>query len=107
MTAPFAYLNERLAGLYGVAGVAGADLKKVDLDPKDRAGILTQLAMLLTGDFPSTGERHRPAGARPDNSQSVLLLSDVSAGGSSLAARSHATRLKPAVLRTVDLRPLP
>ncbi|HXI56742.1 MAG TPA: DUF1592 domain-containing protein [Polyangia bacterium] len=45
MTAPFSYLNARLAGLYGATGVTGDDLRKVALDPMHRAGLLTQPAL--------------------------------------------------------------
>jgi hypothetical protein len=45
MTAPFSYLNARLAGLYGATGVTGDDFRKVALDPMHRAGLLTQPAL--------------------------------------------------------------
>jgi hypothetical protein len=45
-TASSSYLNEALAKHYGVKGVTGANFRKVDLDPKQRAGILTQGAFL-------------------------------------------------------------
>jgi hypothetical protein len=61
MTASYAYLNERLAGLHGVTAVVEADLQKVDLDPKDRAGILTQVAMLLGGSFTPSNDTDPPA----------------------------------------------
>lgn len=43
----FAFLNERLAKLYGIPGVTGANLRKVAL-PKDsvRGGLLTQASIL-------------------------------------------------------------
>jgi hypothetical protein len=40
------YLNEALAKHYGVAGVTGAEFRKVDMDPTQRAGLLTQGAFL-------------------------------------------------------------
>jgi hypothetical protein len=46
MTASFTYANERLAKLYGLSGVVGDQLRKVDLDPTQRAGLLTQAAIL-------------------------------------------------------------
>ena len=46
MQGSYSFLNETLAPLYGVAGVQGSDLRKVDLDPNQRAGIFTRLAPL-------------------------------------------------------------
>jgi hypothetical protein len=45
-TSSTSYVNEVLANHYGIAGVKGAAFQKVDLDPKQRAGILTQGAFL-------------------------------------------------------------
>ncbi|MDF2698293.1 MAG: Cellulose-binding domain protein [Labilithrix sp.] len=45
-TAPHTFVNDRLAPLYGLDGVTGSELRKVDLDPTQRAGILTQLGFL-------------------------------------------------------------
>jgi hypothetical protein len=46
-TADFSFLNQSLAAIYGVSGVIGADLRKVALDPAQRAGVLTMPAMLI------------------------------------------------------------
>ncbi|MCA9582748.1 MAG: DUF1588 domain-containing protein, partial [Myxococcales bacterium] len=46
LTAPFAYVNARTAPIFGVAPVEGDDFVRVDLDPTERAGILTQPALL-------------------------------------------------------------
>jgi len=46
MRGSYSFVNEPLAKLYGIPGVTGSDLRKVDLDPTQRAGILTQLAFL-------------------------------------------------------------
>jgi hypothetical protein len=46
LTAPVSFLNAELAGLYGVSGVTGTALQKVDLDPTQRAGLLTQPALM-------------------------------------------------------------
>ncbi len=46
LTAPFSFVNEPLAKLYGVEGVTGQALRKVSLDPTQRSGILTQPALL-------------------------------------------------------------
>jgi hypothetical protein len=47
LTAPYTFMNGTLATLHGVAGVTGADFKKVDLDPKKRIGVMTQNSVML------------------------------------------------------------
>ncbi len=46
LTKPVAYVNEQTAPLYGVTGITGTQLQKVDLDPARRAGLLTQVGFL-------------------------------------------------------------
>ncbi|HEY0707145.1 MAG TPA: DUF1592 domain-containing protein, partial [Polyangia bacterium] len=46
LQAPFSYIDQRLAALYGVAGVTGSNLRKVNLDGDRRAGILTLPAVM-------------------------------------------------------------
>lgn len=46
LTAPFTFVNDRLAPIYGVSGAAGATLTRVELDPTQRAGLLTHAAIL-------------------------------------------------------------
>jgi hypothetical protein len=46
LTSTSTFANEGLAKLYGVGGVKGTNLQAVKLDPKQRAGILTQAAFL-------------------------------------------------------------
>jgi hypothetical protein len=46
MTAPFTFVNKVTAPLYGLKGTFGDTLERVDLDPTQRAGILTQLRFL-------------------------------------------------------------
>jgi hypothetical protein len=46
LTSPVSFLNGPLANFYGVAGVSGAALRKVELDPARRGGILTQPSVL-------------------------------------------------------------
>jgi hypothetical protein len=61
LSAPYSFLNAPLADLYGISSGAGADAatyNKVMLDPGQRAGVLTQPAMLA-------------AFARPDESSPV------------------------------------
>ncbi|HET6284244.1 MAG TPA: DUF1592 domain-containing protein [Polyangia bacterium] len=45
-TSPFSFLTERLAAIYGVAGVTGTAHRKVALDPQQRAGIVTQPGLM-------------------------------------------------------------
>lgn len=50
-TAPYTFANERVRGLYGVAGQAPAGgspsaFTRLDLDPTQRAGLLTQIGFL-------------------------------------------------------------
>ena len=52
------FANETLAGIYGIKGVTGTSLSPVMLDPKQRAGLLTQLTFLTMhgdsdGSFPT------------------------------------------------------
>jgi hypothetical protein len=50
LTAGFSFVNQPLAGVYGVKGVTGAALKQMPLDAAQRAGLLTQTAFLtVTG----------------------------------------------------------
>ncbi|MDB4979560.1 MAG: Cellulose-binding domain protein [Myxococcales bacterium] len=49
MTASWSFINERLASLYGVAGVIGDDLRRVPLPAGQRAGLLTQPALQALG----------------------------------------------------------
>ena len=46
LTSPSAFVNEKTAEFYGVAGEFGAGFTKVELDPAKRAGILTQVGFL-------------------------------------------------------------
>jgi hypothetical protein len=50
LTADYSFVDSALAELYGVSGVGGDTLTRVDLDPQQRAGLLTQASVLaLTG----------------------------------------------------------
>jgi hypothetical protein len=51
--APFSFLNQRLAGVYGVSGIQGDELRLVDLPGDQRAGLLTMPALLATASEPS------------------------------------------------------
>jgi Protein of unknown function (DUF1592)/Protein of unknown function (DUF1588)/Protein of unknown function (DUF1595)/Protein of unknown function (DUF1585)/Protein of unknown function (DUF1587) len=46
LTSTASFLNEPLAKHYGVQGITGTDLRKVELNPAQRAGILTRGAFL-------------------------------------------------------------
>ena len=52
LTAPFSFVNESLASLYGLTGITGSNLRKVDLDPTRRGGMLTQSAFLTSHGAP-------------------------------------------------------
>jgi hypothetical protein len=45
-TASYTFLNENVARLYGVPGVSGGELTRVELDPSQRSGILSLGAIL-------------------------------------------------------------
>lgn len=57
MTAPYTFANARVRGLYGldVAGANATDFVKVQLDPTQRAGLLTQIGFLA-----ANGEQDTP-----------------------------------------------
>jgi hypothetical protein len=46
LTAPYSYVDERLAAYYGIAGIQGTTFQKAPLTGTNRAGILTQAAVL-------------------------------------------------------------
>ncbi|HKU38248.1 MAG TPA: DUF1592 domain-containing protein, partial [Polyangiales bacterium] len=46
LTSPFTFVNDKTAAFYGVKGSFGSELKKVQLDPAQRAGFLTQIGFL-------------------------------------------------------------
>lgn len=49
----YTFLNERLAGFYGVPGVTGPAFRKVDLAGTGRGGILTQASVLTVTSYPN------------------------------------------------------
>ena len=51
--ADFTYLNERLAGHYGIAGVEGENFRRVKLDDPNRGGVLTQASVLTITSNPT------------------------------------------------------
>jgi hypothetical protein len=56
----FAYVNERLAPIYGIDGVTGPELRRMPVDTSERAGLLTQPALLaLLGKSDQSDPIHR------------------------------------------------
>jgi hypothetical protein len=49
----FTFLNERLAKWYGINGVQGREFRRVALDGKERAGVLTQASVLTVSSYPT------------------------------------------------------
>jgi hypothetical protein len=49
----FTFLNERLAKWYGIDGVQGREFRRVALDGKQRAGVLTQASVLTVSSYPT------------------------------------------------------
>jgi len=45
-TAPYAFMNEKIADFYGVDGVTGPEMVQVELDPEKHAGLLTMGATM-------------------------------------------------------------
>ncbi len=53
LTAPYSFANAELANLYGMPDPGtGADLSRVKLDPRERAGLLTQASVLAAHSKP-------------------------------------------------------
>jgi hypothetical protein len=48
LTAPFTFVNDQTAPFYGLTPKYGTTMTRVDLDPAQRAGILTQIGFLST-----------------------------------------------------------
>ncbi|RYE91143.1 MAG: DUF1592 domain-containing protein [Myxococcales bacterium] len=46
LTSPVTYVNDKLAPIYGLSGSFGPEMKRVELDPKRRSGVLTQSGFL-------------------------------------------------------------
>jgi hypothetical protein len=53
LTAPYSMMNADLAAFYGVTGPKGDDFERVSLDPKQRAGLLTQASLLAVNAKPN------------------------------------------------------
>jgi hypothetical protein len=50
-TAPHTFVNAPLAKLYGLNGITGNAFERVELDPKTRGGLLTQLGFLASNAY--------------------------------------------------------
>lgn len=48
LTAPYTFVNDRTAPLYGVSGTFTSAFTRVNLDPSQRAGLLTQIGFLAS-----------------------------------------------------------
>jgi hypothetical protein len=57
LTAPITFLNGPLARFYGVPGIEGDEFRRVDVNPSQRGGLLTQGSVLVTT---SPGARTSP-----------------------------------------------
>ena len=57
LTADYTFLNDRLARTYGIAGVTGAQFRRVSPIPEERRGLLGKSAILLRTSY---GERTSP-----------------------------------------------
>jgi hypothetical protein len=49
----FTFLNERLARHYGIAGVQGEEFRRIEVDPQQRGGVLTQASVLTVTSNPT------------------------------------------------------
>lgn len=54
LSANYTFLNQRLAALYGIPNIEGAQFRRVDLPPDShRGGILTQASVLTVSSYPA------------------------------------------------------
>jgi len=53
-SAPYTFVNESLAKIYGINGIKGTELQRVTLDATQRGGLLTQLSVIATQANPAT-----------------------------------------------------
>jgi cytochrome c553 len=49
----YTFLNEKLAGFYGIPGVKGKEFRRVELDGTQRSGVLTQASVLTVTSYPT------------------------------------------------------
>lgn len=106
LNADYTYVNERLAGLYGIEGVTGPELQRVQLDDARRGGVLGMAGVLTATSHPLRtspvlrgkwvleqllGERVPP----PPPGAGTLPEDDHQADGLSLRARMEVHRRNP------------
>jgi hypothetical protein len=53
LNARYSFLNEFLAGYYGIEGVTGSDFRRVDLTTDQRGGVLTHGSVLAVSSYPT------------------------------------------------------
>jgi hypothetical protein len=53
LDAKYTFLNDRLAKFYGIAGVTGADFRRVELSTPERGGLLGQASVLTVSSYPT------------------------------------------------------
>ncbi len=53
INADFSYINERLATHYGIPDIKGEEFRRVELDPEQRGGVLTQASVLTVTSNPT------------------------------------------------------
>jgi hypothetical protein len=51
LDAKYTFLNEKLAGFYGIPGVKGAEFRRVELTDAARGGVLTQASVLTVSSY--------------------------------------------------------
>ena len=49
----YTFLNEKLAKFYGIPGIQGDNFRRVELDGKQRSGVLTQASVLTVTSYPT------------------------------------------------------
>jgi hypothetical protein len=106
LDADYSFVDERLAKLYGIAGVTGDDFKKVQLDPKQRFGLITQ-ASIPDRDLQAAGygpadlaggarQVHFGKSLQPENSAAAAGCAAAEGGQRSSAHRHHPPGLRTA-----------
>jgi mono/diheme cytochrome c family protein len=100
LTADYTFLNERLAAHYGIAGVAGPEMRRVPLETDRRGGVLSQGSVLTVSSYPT---RTSPVirgkyvlqnllGAPPDPPPGDIPPLEASAAGGGLSVRQQMER---------------
>jgi len=53
LSAPYTFLDERLAAHYGIPGVSGPEFRRVELTTNRRGGVLSQASVLTVSSYPT------------------------------------------------------